>query len=205
MKNKYHTNSHSKYLIKLHFVIAIKYRKRLLVGSIKDDIMQIIYDVCNDNKWIIDEMESEIAKYRSIDRKYKLKCSFIFEGTVTVEANTIHDAKDIVNDSFGLVIGSNLHESDSRIVDWDFSTHPTKIVEYENNATQLRNIKVGQEVLYKYIEQYEMAEYGASSIGESFVVCSDNSGDLIVSFVLTGTQGDNYVYRCIYSNYAKNH
>ncbi len=60
MENKYHTNSHSKYLIKLHFVVAVKYRKRLLVGSIKDDIMQIIYDVCNDNKWIIDEMESDI-------------------------------------------------------------------------------------------------------------------------------------------------
>jgi len=41
MEIKYHTNNHSKYLIKLHFVIAVKYRKRLLVGAIKDDIMQI--------------------------------------------------------------------------------------------------------------------------------------------------------------------
>ena len=33
MEIKYHTNNHSKYLIKLHFVIAVKYRKRLLVAA----------------------------------------------------------------------------------------------------------------------------------------------------------------------------
>jgi len=55
----YHTNSHSKYLIKLHFVIATKYRKSILKGFLKDDIKQIVFDVCNDNKWIIDQMESD--------------------------------------------------------------------------------------------------------------------------------------------------
>ena len=60
MEIKYHTNSHSKYLIKYHFVIAVKYRKKLLIGNIKDNIIQIIIDVCAANEYIIDEIQSDI-------------------------------------------------------------------------------------------------------------------------------------------------
>ncbi len=60
MKNNYHTNSHSKYLIKLHLVLCVKYRKNLLVGSIKNDMMQIIYDIAKEKGYTIDEMQSDI-------------------------------------------------------------------------------------------------------------------------------------------------
>jgi REP element-mobilizing transposase RayT len=53
MKKNYHTNSHSKYVIKLHFVLCVKYRKNLLVGSIKEDILQIIYDIATEKGYII--------------------------------------------------------------------------------------------------------------------------------------------------------
>jgi putative transposase len=60
MENKYRSKNHSKFLIKLHFVFAVKYRKRLLFGEINDDIKQIIYDVCSENGYIVDQMESDI-------------------------------------------------------------------------------------------------------------------------------------------------
>ena len=59
MQNTYHKKSHSKYLIKLHFVIAIKYRKPILVGKISDDIQQIVFDCCTEKGVIIDAMESD--------------------------------------------------------------------------------------------------------------------------------------------------
>ena len=57
--HEYHRNSHSKYLIQYHFVFAVKYRKKLLTGEIKDDIQQFFYDIANQSKRIKDK---EIAK-----------------------------------------------------------------------------------------------------------------------------------------------
>lgn len=59
MQIKYHKKSHSKYLIKLHFVLAVKYRKPILVGKISDDIQQIVFDCCIEKGIIIDAMESD--------------------------------------------------------------------------------------------------------------------------------------------------
>ena len=60
MENVYHTKSHSKFLIKLHFVFAVKYRKKILIGKLSDDIKQIMYDVSKEKKFTIDVMESDI-------------------------------------------------------------------------------------------------------------------------------------------------
>jgi putative transposase len=60
MKEKYHTSSHSKYLIKLHFVIVVKYRKYLLLGAINDDMLSIVQDICAQYGYIIDEMRSDV-------------------------------------------------------------------------------------------------------------------------------------------------
>ena len=46
METKNHSNNHSKFLIKLHFVFAVKYRKKLLVGKLNDNILQIIFEIC---------------------------------------------------------------------------------------------------------------------------------------------------------------
>ena len=59
MQNTYHKKSHSKYLIKLHFVIVVKYRKPILVGKISDDIHQIVFDCCTEKGIIIDARESD--------------------------------------------------------------------------------------------------------------------------------------------------
>lgn len=55
----YHTSSHSKYLIKLHFVIVVKYRRKLLVGKFNDEVLQIVFEICKENNYIIDEMQSD--------------------------------------------------------------------------------------------------------------------------------------------------
>ncbi|MFA7307589.1 MAG: IS200/IS605 family transposase [Hyphomicrobium sp.] len=57
---KCHSNSHSKYLIKLHFVLAIKYRKKLLKGELNDDLIQIIYEICNEKGYLVDALQSDI-------------------------------------------------------------------------------------------------------------------------------------------------
>lgn len=59
METKYHTNSHSKYLIKLHFVFAVKYRKNLIHDILKNDLIEIITDICLQKKYTIDAIQSD--------------------------------------------------------------------------------------------------------------------------------------------------
>ena len=44
-KQKYHTKSHCKYMIKLHIIFVTKYRKHMLGGEVDDDMKQIIYEI----------------------------------------------------------------------------------------------------------------------------------------------------------------
>lgn len=59
MNDSYHRGSHSKYLIRLHFVIAVKYRKNILTGKFNEDILQIVFDICKENNYIINEIQSD--------------------------------------------------------------------------------------------------------------------------------------------------
>jgi putative transposase len=59
METVYHSKNHSKFLIKLHFVFAVKYRKKLLNGSFKDDLLQIVYEVCQQKGYRVDTMQSD--------------------------------------------------------------------------------------------------------------------------------------------------
>lgn len=58
--NIYNRNKHSKYLIKLHFVFAVKYRKKLLVKELNEDMLQIMFDISKQKEFIIDAMQSDI-------------------------------------------------------------------------------------------------------------------------------------------------
>ena len=59
METKYHTNSHSKYLIKLHFVFAVKYMKNLIHNTLKRDLIEIMTDICLQKKYTIDAIQSD--------------------------------------------------------------------------------------------------------------------------------------------------
>lgn len=59
-KDAYNHSSHSKYLIKLHFVFAVKYRKKLLVKELNDDMLQIMFEIAKQKGFTIDTMQSDI-------------------------------------------------------------------------------------------------------------------------------------------------
>ena len=60
METKYHSKNHSKFLIKLHLVFAVKYRKRLLINELNNDMLQIICDISKEKGFGIDAMQSDI-------------------------------------------------------------------------------------------------------------------------------------------------
>jgi len=59
--------------------------------------------------------------------RYIVPVTFTFSGHVEIRAPR-KKVGEIAEASFGLVLGGGLHESDDRIVDWDFSLHPDKAV-----------------------------------------------------------------------------
>ena len=54
---KYHTASHSKYLLKIHLVFVVKYRKQLLTYPINKAMKQIMSDIANESDFDITVME----------------------------------------------------------------------------------------------------------------------------------------------------
>ena len=59
MATNYNTSSHSKYLLQCHLVFSTKYRKKILVGELSDDLKQIMYDIANEKDIIIKAMETD--------------------------------------------------------------------------------------------------------------------------------------------------
>ena len=57
--SKYHKKSHCKYLIKIHLVFVTKYRKNIINGIFRDDLLQILYDISLEKGFTIDIMESD--------------------------------------------------------------------------------------------------------------------------------------------------
>jgi hypothetical protein len=58
---------------------------------------------------------------------YSVKTRFIFTGTFLVRAESKAEAKNLVEENCGLVLGEGPHSSlPSSGVDWDFPVHPEK-------------------------------------------------------------------------------
>ena len=62
-KKKYKSNSHCKFLLKAHVIFVTKYRKRLLVNRVNDDMKQILFDISKESDFTIEMMESEDADH----------------------------------------------------------------------------------------------------------------------------------------------
>ena len=60
-QENYNTTSSCKFSIKFHIILVCKYRKKLLVPPISDDIKNILYDISKmkDTKFTIDVMETD--------------------------------------------------------------------------------------------------------------------------------------------------
>ena len=59
MDNRYNRHNRRKYSLKVHIVLVTKYRKKLLKGSITDDVKQKIFDIANTRGYEIIAMEAD--------------------------------------------------------------------------------------------------------------------------------------------------
>lgn len=58
---------------------------------------------------------------------YIVNTKFVFSGVFEVEADSKDQARDIVMNDCGLVMGGNIHTTfDDAEVGWNFDTHPEK-------------------------------------------------------------------------------
>ena len=74
MDNRYNRHNRRKYSLKVHIVLVTKYRKKLLKGSITDDVQQKIFDIANTRGYEIIAMEADkdhlhfLISYDTTDR-----------------------------------------------------------------------------------------------------------------------------------------
>ena len=74
MDNRYNRHNRRKYSLKVHIVLVTKYRKKLLKGSITDDVKQKIFDIAKTRGYEIIAMEADkdhlhfLISYDTTDR-----------------------------------------------------------------------------------------------------------------------------------------
>ena len=57
--DKWKSKNRHKYLLQYHLIFVCKYRKKLLIKSIADDIKQLSYEICNKHNVTIKEMKTD--------------------------------------------------------------------------------------------------------------------------------------------------
>ena len=60
MTNDYIRTNRSKHYLKCHLIFVCKYRKKLLVGQLNDDVKSIFQSIANNSDFEIEVMESDI-------------------------------------------------------------------------------------------------------------------------------------------------
>jgi hypothetical protein len=62
-----------------------------------------------------------------MEKVYKVKTRFVFEGVFKVRASSREEARQMVEDNCGMVMHSGIQSTlDDDKVDWNFSCHPDK-------------------------------------------------------------------------------
>lgn len=108
MKENYtHKNRH-KYYLKCHLIFCTKYRRKILLGNLDDDIKAIFQSIADNSDFSIDIMETDLVKrilleredfvvrwlFRLLDRRGQSKhCERIYQTTGLVPY--IPQAKDL--------------------------------------------------------------------------------------------------------------
>lgn len=74
---QYNTKSHAKFSLKVHLIFVIKYRHKILVDRLNDEIKRILIDSCT-NEFRIDTIETDVDHvHMLIDYDPKLSISMI--------------------------------------------------------------------------------------------------------------------------------
>ena len=62
-----------------------------------------------------------------MEKVYKVKTRFVFEGVFEVKAESKKEARELVLNNCGMVMGSGIQSTlEDDDVDWNFSCHPDK-------------------------------------------------------------------------------
>lgn len=65
----------------------------------------------------------------STTRFFSVRTRFVFDGSFVVKAENKTQAKEVVENHCGLVLGGTIHTSlPSDVVDWEFPIHPEKVI-----------------------------------------------------------------------------
>ena len=56
---KWKNKNRHKYLLQYHLIFVCKYRKKLLINIVSDDIKQLSYEICNKHNVTIKEMKTD--------------------------------------------------------------------------------------------------------------------------------------------------
>ena len=60
-KSNYNSTNRSKHYSKVHLIFVCKYRKKLLVGQLKDDMKQLLLNIASKSDFEIEVFESDIS------------------------------------------------------------------------------------------------------------------------------------------------
>jgi hypothetical protein len=62
-----------------------------------------------------------------MEKVYKVKVRYVFEGTFEIEARSKAEARDIAEKSCGMTCG-DIQAVDVGVQDWEFPVHPDKTI-----------------------------------------------------------------------------
>lgn len=90
-KKKYKSSSHAKFLLKVHLIFVTKYRKKILVNRVDEDMKQILFDIANESDFTIETMQSDDADHIHllIDYPPTLSVSSIANRLKSISTNRI--------------------------------------------------------------------------------------------------------------------
>ena len=58
-KDGYQHRNHNKNLLYVHLIFVVKYRKKILVDNVSNDIKQFMFNICMRHKWYIKRMQTD--------------------------------------------------------------------------------------------------------------------------------------------------
>lgn len=71
----------------------------------------------------------EIKQEQSVTRSFSVRTRFVFDGSFVVKAENKTQAKEVVENHCGLVLGGTIHSSlPGDVIDWEFPLHPEKMI-----------------------------------------------------------------------------
>jgi len=68
MQSNYKRTNHSKHYLKAHIILVCKYRKKLLVGQVKEDMHSILENIIAKSDFTVEAYESDIDHYHFLIR-----------------------------------------------------------------------------------------------------------------------------------------